>query len=425
MLNKRKVALGITVLSGLLFAQNVLAAGTPAMTIWLPSPSGKLLAPPPSADTLEGALTGGKVSLDVRYRYESVEDESTPARDADASTLRTRLGYSTGNYQGLSALIEMENTTVVGKEKYNSTVNGLTQYAVVADPDGTEVNQALISYAGFSDTLAKFGRQRITLDNHRWVGNVGWRQNEQTYDGLSVVNTSLPDTRITYAYISGVNRVFGNSSAVGRFTSDSNLINVAYNGLSFGTLVGYNYLLDFENALASSSNTYGARFAGKHGVGGGIDALYTLELARQSDYGDNPARFDLDYSLIEIGGFVNGITATLGYETLGSNGVVALQTPLATLHAANGWADKFLVTPVNGLQDTYFSVAGTVAKIKLMGVYHDFSADAGGADYGEELDLHAWYPFGKYTVGVKYASYSAKTFSFDTDKLWVYGEFKF
>jgi hypothetical protein len=304
-------------------------------------------------------------------------------------------------------------------------VNGRTQFSVVADPDGTEVNQALLSYAGISDTLAKYGRQRLTLDNHRWVGNVGWRQNEQTYDGLSIVNTGLPDTRITYAHISGVNRVFGPDSLVGRYTSDSNLVNVAYSGWGIGTLVGYGYLLDFENAAASSSSTYGARFTGKHGVGGGVDVLYTLELARQSDNANNPASFDLDYRLAEIGGFMNGITGTVGYETLGSNGVTALQTPLATLHAANGWADKFLVTPAKGLKDVYASLAGTVAKIKLMGVYHDFSADSGGADYGEEVDLHAWYPFGKYTVGAKYASYSAKTFSFDTNKFWLYGEFKF
>ena len=425
MLESKYSALSITVLSGLLFAQDGWAVGTPAMTIWPQSPSGKLPAPAASADTVESAVTGGKVSLNMRYRYESVEDGSIPAKNGHASTLRTRLGYSTTNYQGVGALLEMENISVLGDEHYNSTVNGLTKFSTIADPKATEINQAYLSYVGISDTLAKFGRQRFTLDNHRWIGNSDWRQDEQTFDGLTVVNTSLPDTRVTYGNIYGVERVFGPTSPVGRFSSDSNIINVAYSGWSVGTLIGYSYLIDLKNAPTSSSSTYGGRFIGKHAVGTGVDALYTLEFARQSDYANNPAKFNLDYSLIEIGGLVNGITGTLGYETLGSDGVNALQTPLATLHAANGWADKFLTTPATGLQDTYVSLAGTINGVKVMGVYHQFSADSGGANYGNEWGVHVWYPFAKYTVGVKYADYSAKTFSFDTKKLWVYGEYKF
>jgi len=425
MLESKYSALSITVLSGLLFAQDSWAAGTPAMTIWPQSPSGKLPAPTASADTVEDAVTGGKVSLNMRYRYESVEDGSIPAKNGHASTLRTRLGYSTANYQGVGALLEMENISVLGDEHYNSTVNGLTKFSTIADPKATEINQAYLSYVGISDTLAKFGRQRFTLDNHRWIGNSDWRQDEQTFDGLTVVNTSLPDTRVTYGNIYGVERVFGPSSPVGRFSSNSNLVNVAYSGLSVGTLVGYSYWVDLKNAPTFSSLTSGLRFTGRHAVGGGMDAIYTLELARQSDYAGNPANFGLNYRLAEIGGLVSGVTGMLGYETLGSDGVHALQTPLATLHAANGWADKFLTTPNTGLQDVYASLASSIANVKLMGVYHEFSATAGGANYGNEWDLHAWYPFGKYTVGVKYASYSAKTFSFDTDKFWLYGELKF
>ncbi len=53
---------------------------------------------------------------------------------------------------------------------------------------------------------------------------------------------------------------------------------------------------------------------------------------------------------------VKGIgTLGVGYELLGSDdGVAAFQTPLATLHKFNGFADQFLVTPAGGLQDIYF-----------------------------------------------------------------------
>lgn len=389
-----------------------------------------------AADTLEAALTGGKVSLDMRYRYEFVDDKrvapTAPLSNADASTLRTRLGYTTDTYQGWGAVLEMENISVLGNERYNNTINGQVTKSVVADPKGTEINQVYLSYSGFDKTVAKFGRQRIILDNQRWVGNVGWRQNEQTYDGLSIVNTALSNTRITYANIYGVERVFGPSSPVGRFSSNSNLVNVAYSGWSAGTLVGYGYWLDLKNAATSSSRTLGARFSGKQSPSQDWNVLYTLELARQSDYANNPANFGLNYRLMEIGAAAKGITGKLGYEYLQGNGTVALQTPLATLHAMNGWADKFLTTPAKGLQDIYFSADGSVMDVKLMVVYHKFSATTGGANYGNEWDLHAWRTFGKYTLGAKYAAYSAANpissavvTNYDTTKMWLYGEFKF
>ena len=43
-----------------------------------------------------------------------------------------------------------------------------------------------------------------------------------------------------------------------------------------------------------------------------------------------------------------------GYEVLGADDGAALtsfQTPLATLHKFQGWADKFLTTPPNGIRE--------------------------------------------------------------------------
>ena len=51
---------------------------------------------------------------------------------------------------------------------------------------------------------------------------------------------------------------------------------------------------------------------------------------------------------VELAPALGALEFKLGYEELGSNaGLYGLQTPLATLHAFNGWADKFLVTPVD------------------------------------------------------------------------------
>ena len=55
-------------------------------------------------------------------------------------------------------------------------------------------------------------------------------------------------------------------------------------------------------------------------------------------------------------------------------------------------------------------------------VFHDFSAQTGGADYGEELDLQLLYtaPW-KQGFGFKAALYDASGFAADTDKwmLWT------
>jgi hypothetical protein len=377
-------------------------------------------------DSLGAALTGGKVSLDLRYRYEQV-DQNNSKKTADASTLRTALGYTTGSFYNFGAMVEFENVAVVGSETYDSSVNLKTQYSKVVDPKGTEVNQGYLSYAGLDATMLQLGRQRIILDNQRWVGNVGWRQNEQTFDGFTAVNKSLPDTQLTYDYISNVNRVSGDDATDGNARMRSHLLNASYTGLPFGALTGYAYLLDYKNAPTSSTQTLGLRFAGKQALSG-VDVLYTAEYARQSDYADNTNSFDVNYVLGELGAAMNGITAKYGYEKLGSDGTIALQTPLATLHSFNGWADIFLSTPAKGLIDQYLSVGAKPMDINLAAVYHDFATDKGTSDYGKEWDLMASKTFEKkYTLGAKYANFSADSASafVDTKKFWVWGEVKF
>lgn len=70
--------------------------------------------------------------------------------------------------------------------------------------------------------------------------------------------------------------------------------------------------------------------------------------------------------------------------------------------------------------DAYVKVVATAAGMKFVAVYHDFSADEGNADDGTELDWLAVKKFNKtYTGLVKYADYSADTFSKDTSKIWL------
>src|SRR3569623_1045670 len=192
-----------------------------------------------AAPYAKAAPTGDKVTLDVRYRYEHVS-QGNARKEADAATVRSRLGYTTDTYRGLGAMLEFENISLVGDEHYNSGGNGKTQYSVVTDPKGTEVNQAYLSFGGLPATSVKFGRQRIVLDNQRFIGTVGWRQSEQTFDALSFVNKSLRKTTLTYAHISNVNRIAGTDADM-----SSDILNIKYDGWAAGSLSAYVYLIDY------------------------------------------------------------------------------------------------------------------------------------------------------------------------------------
>lgn len=373
------------------------------------------------------ALKGGTPTLNMRLRYEEVGvDVPNPIAhedEATALTLRTRLGYQTGKLGGFDAYGEFEDTHVIsGVDDYTPESPG---YAVIADPRVTEVNQSFIRYTG-SETLnglvTTYGRQRIIYDNARFVGNVGWRQDEQTYDAAKL-DYGTDNFALSAAHISQVNSI---TPALDNF-SDSVLANAKWKSAPGGALTAYGYMLkpkykdDFD-----TTDTYGVRYEGGMSAGN-VKLLLALEYADQSRQAaltavDN----DVTYSLVEAGASIAGVTVKVAQEVLGSdNGLYGFQTPLATKHAFNGWADKFLVTPAAGLEDRYIFATTNVAGIKLAAAYHQFSADSGGQDYGTETDLVALKKIGPYTVGIKYADYKADTFSVDTDKLWGWAEMSF
>jgi len=384
-----------------------------------------------AADDLTTAITDGKVSIDIRYRYEYVDQQGI-SKEARAHTVRTQLGYETADFHGFSVGAEFENVTGIGSERYNDTINGKTQYPVVADADNTEANQYWIAFSGLPETKIKAGRQRIILDNHRFIGNVGWRQNEQTFDAVRVTTGIIPDVTANCAYLYLINRIFGEDSKVGDYESSSHVINVAWSGLDFGTLTGYGYLLEFDEAPSSSSKTFGARFAGSHALSEPWKLLYEAEAAWQSDYRNNPNSDSFHYLLLKPGVSYDTLSARVGWEVLSGNGTRAFQTPLATLHAFQGWADKFLTTPGSGIEDLYVQLDYTVKGLdwldgtKLGAVYHWFDPETGSGDLGRELDLVISRKlFDYFTVGAKYARYDADSFATDTTKFWLFVEFKY
>lgn len=390
-----------------------------------------------AADAPSGSPSGSDAPVtaygNVRYRIETVDQEGI-ARDAFASTLRARLGVRTREWQGFSAVLEGEASSRVGDERYNDTINGLTQYPVVADPKNVSVYQASLRWHWGDRFEVNAGRRAINLDNQRWVGSVDWRQNGQTLDGAGVEFKPLPGMTVSYNHVWRVNRIYGRDSMQGAYTGNRiNLLRLSQEFKGAGSLVVYDYLLDIPDAPASSSRTLGARFSGAHGLGAGkLKLLYALEYARQSDYGRNPREFDLGYLLIEPGVAIGPLSIKAGYERLGGNGTVAVQTPLATLHAFNGWADKFLTTPATGLRDVYGDLTwklggpGLLKDTSLRAAWHDYRADHGSQRDGSEWDFMVSHPIGThFTALVKYATYERDRFATDTDKFWTSIEAKF
>ena len=397
------------------------------------------------------AIAKGKFNVNARLRYEYV-DQSTFSEEANAPTFRTRFGYTTAPLYGFQGMVEGENIAVIGSRKnYNAAgSNKVTDRPVVADLPTTEVNQAWLGYSYTNWVSAKVGRQRIVLDNHRFIGDVGWRQNMQTYDAASVESKPLQDLSLFYGYLWEAHRVFGDVDGLPRtsanrdFEGDSHLFNVSYAGCPYGRIVGYSYLLDLDNPAGeiNSSATYGGYFAGSAPVHEKISIGYRGEFAYQTDYKNSPQDYGAEYYNLEASATmkldspVSAVSAGAGYEVLGTGGndgigptSVGFRTPLATLHAFNGWADVFLTTPAKGLRDLYGFVQVTLPwDVPVRAVIHTYEADSGGADFGHEFNLMASKKFGKHwTALAKYAYYDGKEAPnrFDVHKLWAQLEFNY
>ena len=368
-------------------------------------------------------LRGGRYWLNARLRYEDVDQDGIANR-ANALTLRTVLGMETREWRGFTGTLEFEDVTALFDESYNSTTNGNTQFPIVLDPEGAEINQAFLQHARKGFWEARVGRQRLTFDNHRFVGNVGWRQNEQTLDAVKLVANDVLGIEAAYAYVDNVNRVNGDASPVGDMPSRSHLVHLARGIGPVGNLTAYAYLLESDRFDSNTLNTYGMRLSGKQPTeAGGFGLQWTGEAAYQKDGHENPNDVEETYLCGELGASLDRFTLLVGNEVLGGSGQAggAFQTPLATLHTFNGWADKFLLTPDDGLDDRYVSFEFKVGQGKGQLAWHDFHAERGDDHYGDEFDAaFTWQLSKELTLGAKAALYDASAFATDTEKFWIW-----
>jgi len=389
-------------------AQDGLGAETPPATAPAdPEPAAAVEPPPPGpAPTVSDAVTGGRLLLEVRARYEFVDQTKTAVlRDnGEAFTVRTRLGWETADWNGFKGLVEFEDVRQVGPEHFAVNVPGATtpplngadkaRYPLINDPDVTELNRLQLTWAPSAALSVTAGRQRILIDDQRFVGNVGWRQDEQTFDAVRA-DLAWGRFKATYAYVTHVNRILGELKD---WDSDSHLFNVTWSPAEALRVEGFVYALDFSNSAANASITEGLKASGKAWLGL-IQVVYNATYARQGDYRGNTPDYSLDYWGADLAGSFDIYTAKVSYESLEGNGTRGFTTPLATTHAFQGWADAF-VQPlggnkgfVDGIEDLNLTFNAKprlklayLFNLDILVRYHDFDDQRTGADLGHEWD---------------------------------------
>ncbi len=378
--------------------------------------------------------------IEGRLRYEHVDQ---PGIDADAVTMRLRAGVELRHKSGFGIVVEAIGTLGVVND-YNAFPFAIasgqrrTGFAVVPDPMTIGLNRLQLQYKSKPLTVT-LGRQRINLDDQRFVGNAGWRQNEQTFDAARV-EALLGPISFDGTYAISQRTVFG-IDAGPRSAYDGSFVFLGA-GAKLGpiSIKGFSYLLDYDTAeqagalavALADTQTYGVRATGSFALGKAGKLSLAASYARQSGWQQNPVNYAAAYIATEASVVHGPLGVTAGYEKLGSaSGLRAFQTPLATLHKFNGWADLFLVTPNSGLQDLYGGASLKLNKVKalpglnLAVIYHRFESDFGGVHFGNEWDASVGFKLGRTNLLAKYADYRADGFSVNTRKVWLQLEFAY
>ncbi|MFC0204419.1 hypothetical protein [Novosphingobium soli] len=375
-----------------------------------------------------------KPVAEARVRYEHVEQDGLDL-DADAVTVRVR-GGAQASSGALSATVVAQGTLAVLGD-YADGLGRDPARPLVADPQNVALYLAQIQYQARGVTLTA-GRQKIALDDERFVGNIAFRDNAQTFDAVRAEIAPLRGVKLDLAYTWSVRTIWGIDGTGGRQQAvggDTVLANLSWD-TPLGKLTGFGYLVDQDEAAVQgfrlSSQTYGLRLAGTRALGPAAKLSYQASYARQSDWHRNPNDHRADYWLADATLDVKGWKLNAGYEVLGAGkgaagGVplTSFQMPLATNFKFQGWADKFLTTPPNGVRDLYLGGGygaqrlGGLTAVTLQAMWHRFDSDRLDQRYGSEVDLLASARLHATTVALRYAHYEARALATDTDKVWL------
>jgi hypothetical protein len=386
---------------------------------------------PASAGDLTEAFTDGTPSIELRPRFEFVDQNGKAS--AEAFTMRTLLGFSTKQVDDIAATFQLINVADIAGT-HTSLVNGLTRFAAIPDPAATNVNQAFVSYAGVPDIKVTVGRQIIALDDTRFVGNVDFRQTMQTFDAITLTTSPLPDFKATASYVWGIKNILNRHLPTEIFLGEGywtprkeaafEVFTYAY-GNDAGSVIAGAAGCGLVGPPACNSVTYGLRGHGEVPLPGDFKLEYKATYAHQSPYDGGSGLIDADYA--QASGKLIWQAYNIGaeYMLMGSNGsgTYGFQTPLATRHAFNGWAEIFLTTPPAGLKTVDVFAGATLFDVTALGKYYNFRSDYGDKKYGDEWDFSLSYKFSaRLQAGVEYADYHADGFGASTQAGWMFAK---
>jgi len=401
------------------------------------------------ADDSFTLFSNTKFNGEVRARYESVEVEDSTKHDANAQTVRATLGLESTllGLEGLSMKVDGTTVQTIGATRYDNdplATAGDADYEVVGDPEQTRFTQGYLQYK-YGKSTGKIGRQIVNLDNERFIGSVDWRQMPQSLDAVTLTDTTINNLSLYGSYVYSYAQVFDRPTQ----ESESVLLNASYKVNDMVKVTVYDYMLSLENGSKTTNfaaDTYGLAFTGDIAAAG-AKINYRAEYAQQGDSTfDTPStniegKHDGDYYNLDALANISGVLVGAGYEFLSGTDASAahtndtFQTPLATLHKFNGWADKFLTTPKGGLCDVSATLGYTAPNLgKAMVVYHDYETDksmGGNSDLGSEWDMMYTntIPGVKGLNGLIKAAYydggDVVGYAKDVTKIWLQAAYKF
>jgi len=384
----------------------------------------------PSAESdsrsLWSRLKDGKISANIRYRFEAFERDGAPyTAPAYAPTLRLALGYETASFRGFSVFAQGEAVIVTGPADYSVPTlpsQNRPDRPAILDPKSLELSQGFLKWThGFSDKKLALtvGRQEITLNDGRFLSVSQWRQVHGSFDAAKL-DADLPmNFSVTYAFINRTYRVVGYKATDGQAPMHTHMMNLVWNKPDRVRVALYGLLLDFRSPaqFTSSTQTYGLRATGPYKFNKTWSLLYSAEFAKQKNYGSNPNRVDANYYLGELGPGWHSFSFKAGYALLGGHSVTdKLSTPLAP--PFNGWSDLFINNPSagggNGLDARYLTASGP---LRFLGgttatvTYYDYYSDSFHVHYGKEFDSALAYKIkrisNRWEIGWRFARYWA------------------
>ena len=355
------------------------------------------------------AITGGNPILELRPRYNRIDESDKPLR-SEGGTVRAIAGWRSGPWYGLRFTIEGIHADHIGRKRFNDdgALFATSPYPLLPDPRHTGVNQAFAEYASDYGLRAKAGRQVVRMDNQRWISDNDFRQVPQLFDGV----------RASYGVFEGAEVEAGHFRRMRDTSGETQdlkltMLHAAWNPFPGQALAAYAYFHDqpvhvnFTGFANSSYRVFGVRLEGALRRGCPIEVPYLLEAAQQKPHAGGDARVDARYWRAGAGLATDAWTVRADHETKGSNGgVYGLQTPLTDYYAFNGWTLHFFNTPRNGLRDRWLTGRYAVGAVTLYAEAHRFKSDFGGIDYGREKDVGVtWEAMPKVVARLQHARY--------------------